>query len=136
MFYGEWDGAAVAQEMSDYLRSRGCLTIYNHPIWSRVREEDFADTDGLLGLEIFNYNTVNESGTGFDTTYWDAILRKGRQLYGFAINAGLTVMCKTLEDGLEYAEVELKGNETYVRIECSDVYGRTAWSNALFMNWP
>ena len=45
-------------------------------------------------------------------------------------------MCKTLEDGLEDAEVELKGNETYVRIECSDVYGRTAWSNALFMNWP
>ena len=210
MFYGEWDGAAVAQEMSDYLRSRGCLTIYNHPIWSRVREEDFADTDGLLGLEIFNYNTVNESGTGFDTTYWDAILRKGRQLYGFAaddnhtsgefddacggfimvkapalthemivsalmegefyassgplihdwgvcgrrvwvkcspvyrvnfiaggpVNAGLTVMCNTREDGLEYAEVELKGNETYVRIECADVYGRTAWSNALFLNWP
>ena len=67
MFYGEWDGAAVAQEMSDYLRSRGCLTIYNHPIWSRVREEDFADTDGLLGLEIFNYNKVNEIGTGFYT---------------------------------------------------------------------
>ena len=55
---------------------------------------------------------------------------------GGPVNAGLTVMCNTREDGLECAEVELKGNETYVRIECADVYGRTAWSNALFLNWP
>ncbi len=27
--------------------------------------------------EIYNYNTVNESGTGFNTTYWDEMLRKG-----------------------------------------------------------
>ncbi len=210
LFFGGWDGAAVTQEMSDYLRSRGCLTIYNHPIWSRVREEEFAEADGLLGLEIFNYNTVNESGTGYDTTYWDAILRRGKQIYAFAaddnhnegffddacggfimvkapalthemitcalmegefyassgpmiydwgvdgnrawvkcspvyrinfiaggpVNAGRTVMCGERENGLSEASVDLNGRETYVRIECVDVYGRTAWSNALFLNGP
>ncbi len=207
-YYGSWDGGAVAQEMSDYLRSRGCITIYNHPIWSRVQEKDFTDVKGFTGLEIFNYNTVNESGTGYDVTYWDMILRQGKQIYAFAaddnhneglfddacggfimvkaealtqekitealmegefyssagpeiydwgtdgkeawvkcspvrrinfitggkVNNGLTRMCERIEDGLECATIPLNGSETYLRIECTDMYGRTAWTNAVFLN--
>ncbi|MDD3219905.1 MAG: PHP domain-containing protein [Lachnospiraceae bacterium] len=206
-YYGEWDGAYVAQALSDGLRDRGCITTYNHPIWSRVCEEEFIETEGLFALEIFNYNTVNESGTGYDTTHWDTMLRMGRQIYGFAsddnhneglfddacggyivvkapslthdhiikamlagnyyssagpeiydwgikegvayiecspvnrvnfiagnsINAGMTVMCDNIDDTLCKAQFPLKGNESYLRIECTDKYGKTAWTNAVFL---
>ena len=53
VFSGQWDGAAVAQSLCDDLKKRSCITIYNHPIWSRVRESEFIHTTGLTALEIF-----------------------------------------------------------------------------------
>lgn len=207
VFEGQWDGLKVAEEVRDTLKAHGCLVTYNHPIWSRVDAEDFCDLDGIWALEIFNYNTVNESATGFDTTYWDKILRSGRQLFAFAsddnhneglfddacggwivvkapalshdaiidamlaghyysssgpaiynwgikngdtvwvdcspcervnficggyINAGGTVIAPT-RDGMKHVEFPLKGTETYVRIECVDCAGKTAWTNAHFL---
>ena len=84
IYKGKWDGALVAQELSDKLKAHGCITMYNHPIWSRVRESEFINTKGLWALEIFNYDTVNESGTGFDSTYWDVMLREGKHIWGTA----------------------------------------------------
>lgn len=206
VFEGEWDGLAVAENVRDTLEAHGCLVTYNHPIWSRVDAEDFCDLDGIWALEIYNYGTVNESNTGFDTTYWDKILRSGRQLFAFAsddnhneglfddacggwivvkadklehdaiidamlaghyysssgpeiynwgikegsivwvdcspcervnficggyINAGGTIIAPT-RDGMKHVEFALKGTETYVRIECIDHAGKTAWTNAHF----
>ena len=82
--YGTWDGAGEAQKLCDYLRSRGCLTIYNHPVWSRAEAEEFIDTEGLWALEIFNYGTVNESNTGYDYLSWDRMLRKGKRITAVA----------------------------------------------------
>lgn len=84
VYFEKWNGAAVAQQVSDALRAHGCLVTYNHPIWSRVEPEEFINLDGIWALEIYNYNTVNESGTGADTTWWDLMLRRGRQIYAFA----------------------------------------------------
>ncbi len=84
IYYGTWDGAKVAADLAEKLQKRGCITTYNHPIWSRVSSEEFIDTPNLFALEIYNYNTVNESGTGADTTYWDLMLRKGIKIHGFA----------------------------------------------------
>lgn len=83
-FYGSWNGAQEAQKLNDYLKSRGCITTYNHPLWSRVEPEEFVNTKNIWGLEIFNYNTVNESNTGFDSTYWDLMLRRGKHVWGVA----------------------------------------------------
>lgn len=83
-YYGTWDGAMVSQELCDMLSGRGCIVTYNHPVWSRVEESEFINTKGLFGLEIFNFNTVEESNTGFDTTYWDRMLRSGKKIWGFA----------------------------------------------------
>ncbi|MFI3171205.1 MAG: PHP domain-containing protein [Eubacteriales bacterium] len=206
-YYGEWNGQEAAQELVDTLTKKGCFTIYNHPIWSKVDGEDFLNTEGLIGMEIFNYNTVNESGTGYDVTYWDALLRKGKRVYGFAsddnhnegffddacggyivvkakslthddiitaimkgdfyssagpeiydwgiqdnrvyvkcspvnrvnfiagnyVNAGTTVLCDTIEETMEEASFVLKGDESYIRIECIDKNGKTAWSNPIFL---
>lgn len=207
-FFTEWTGAAAAQEMADMLARHGCLTTYNHPIWSRVTEAEFIDVEGPCMLEIFNYNTVQESNTGYDVTYWDQMLRRGRRMNCFAsddnhneglfedscggwvcvqaptlthdnvvgalmsgnyyssagpeiydwgvrkgkvyvdcsavnhvnfvsgnmINDGTTVLGTRFADDLTHAENQLKGHETYVRVECVDKYGRAAWTNPIYFD--
>ena len=206
-YYGTWNGAEAAQRLADELREKGCITTYNHPIWSRVRESEFIDTKGLWALEIFNYDTVNESGTGFDTTYWDIMLREGKRILGFAsddnhneglfddscggfivvnadalthedivenmicgnyysssgpeiydwgirdgrvyvdcspvyridfiagnfVNDGRSMVCGSKEETVSEAFYDLKGHETYVRVECTDRDGKTAWSNPIYL---
>lgn len=202
-----WEGAKTAQYIVDLMESRGCISTYNHPIWSRVDQDDFINTKGLFALEIYNYGTVLESNTGYDTTHWDTMLRKGNKVNAFAsddnhnqdilpdscggwimvqaeslehdnivnaliegnyysssgpeiydfgikdgvvyvecspvnnvnfmagsgINAGFSCWGIPKEDTLTKAEYELKGDESYVRIECIDKYGKTAWSNPIFI---
>ena len=82
--YGTWDGAGEAGRLCNYLKSRGCITVYNHPVWSRVAHEEFVHTDHLWAVEIFNYGTVNESGTGYDTAGWDRMLRDGKKVFAVA----------------------------------------------------
>ena len=202
-YYGEWDGAAAAQKLADEMIQHGMIATYNHPIWSRVRESEFINTEGIWALEIFNYNTVNESYTGYDETYFDVMLREGKKIFAFAsddnhneglfddacggyivvkadklthedivqnmlagnyysssgpeiydwgirdgvayvdcspvyridfiagndVNDGITRMCSSYDETIAHGEYELKGHETYVRVRCTDKYGRTAWSN-------
>lgn len=205
-YFGNWDGAAVAQRLQDDLKAHGCLTIYNHPVWSRVREEEFIYTKGLTALEIYNYGTVNESATGFDSLRWDVMLRDGVRIFatasddnhnrevpdsfggfimvkaeklsheniiqailagnyysssgpeiydwgmedgtayvecspvsrvnfiaGNAVNAGASVLSDTGKDAIARAEFSLRGDETYIRAECVDSHGKTAWSNPIFL---
>lgn len=77
VYFEKWDGAKAAQILTDSLRDRGMFCIYNHPVWSRTEAEEFIYTEGIEALEIYNYNTVNECGLGFDETHWDLMLRKG-----------------------------------------------------------
>lgn len=205
-YFGNWDGAAVAQILQDDLKAHGCLTIYNHPVWSRVWEEEFIYTKGLTALEIYNYGTVNESATGFDSLRWDVMLRDGVRIFatasddnhnrevpdsfggfimvkaeklsheniiqailagnyysssgpeiydwgmedgtayvecspvsrvnfiaGNAVNAGASVLSDTGKDAIARAEFSLRGDETYIRAECVDSHGKTAWSNPIFL---
>lgn len=208
-FFGEWTGAQACQEINDLLLSHGCVTTYNHPIWSRVEEQEFIHTEGLSALEIFNFNTVQESNTGYDVVYWDRMLRMGKKINAFAsddnhneglfedscggwicvqapelshdsivqnfidgnyysssgpaifdwgirdgrawidcsevnrvnfiagniINDGTTVLGEPYKDSLCHAEYQLKGHETYVRVEVTDKYGRTAWTNPIYLEW-
>lgn len=205
-YFGAWDGAGVAQQIQDDLTAHGCLTIYNHPVWSRVREDEFIYTKGLTALEIYNYGTVNESATGFDSIRWDVMLRNGTHIFatasddnhnkevedsfggylvvkaeeltheaiinailcgsyyssmgpeiydwgiknniayvecspvsrvnfiaGNVVNAGGSVLSETKTDTITKAEFSLRGNETYIRVECVDRYGKIAWSNPIFL---
>lgn len=208
IYRGWWDGAKAAQELCDKLKSKGCITMYNHPVWSRVEGEEFIHTKGLWALEIFNYGTVNESNTGYDPISWDLMLRKGVRIFGTAtddnhneglfddscggfivvnaselsheaiisnmlegnyymssgpeikdwkivngkaqvkcspvyridfiagnhVNDGISYVEKNFEDKMTERDYNLKGDETYVRVQCTDRYGRTAWSNPLYLN--
>ena len=84
VYFKEWNGAAVLRDMVGRMRGMGFIAMYNHPIWSRVSEYEFAGEAGIFALEIFNYDTENESGTGFDTTHWDVMLSAGRRVWGTA----------------------------------------------------
>lgn len=207
-YFGSWDGKKAAQELCDEMRSYGMITTYNHPIWSRVSYPEFCDLEGIWALEIFNYNTVNESNTGYDEVYWDEMLRDGKKMLAFAsddnhneglfddacggymvvksdrldreeilrnmlkgnyysssgvaiedwgikdgvvyvkcenvyridfvagncVNDGISLMSKTRSNELTYGEYKLKGHEKYVRVKCSDIYGRTAWTNPIYLD--
>ena len=203
---GSWDGQWEADRLCGYLRERGCITMYNHPVWSRVEPEEFINTNGLWALEIFNYDTVNESNTGYDSVSWDLFLRRGTRINATAtddnhneglfddscggwimvkaeelsheaivknmiegnyysssgpeiysweikdgvarvecsdvyridffvgnhVNDGRAVLSGDFEKTISSAEYRLKGDEDYIRVQCTDKYGRTAWSNPFY----
>lgn len=76
-YVGTWDGLAVARELGTELAAHGCAVTYNHPIWSRIEPEDLMGLDCAFGIEVWNYDTVNECALGADTVYWDMLLRRG-----------------------------------------------------------
>lgn len=207
---GKWDGRKVAEEMADLLKRHGCFVTYNHPVWSRVEADEFEIKDLYHSLEIYNYSTVDESATGYQTLYWDEMLRKGMRVYADAaddnhngsypdnfggyimaaaeelthenilnallegnyysvsglngpsikqisidekeilvscspvervniiaggyVGAGKTILAPQGESITE-AHMVLSGTETYIRIECVDKYGNTAWSNPYYLKW-
>ena len=80
IYHRSWQGKQAGEALARKLKEHGCIVTYNHPIWSRVEAKDFIDNPYIDLLEIYNYNTVNESGTGYDVTYWDLMLRRGRKI--------------------------------------------------------
>ena len=54
---------------------------------------------------------------------------------GNIINDGITVLGERFKDTLSHAKYQLKGHETYVRVEAVDRYGRTAWTNPIYLEW-
>lgn len=205
IYHKSWHGKQVGEALARKLKEHGCIVTYNHPIWSRVEVDDFIDNSDIDLLEIYNYNTVNESGTGYDVTYWDLMLRRGRKINagasddnhnggsfddtfgGFIMvnaenlthdaiiksildgnyysSAGPEIYCYEKTDGkiriecspveriniivggivgagvtfiaedgktLGEAEYILTGEEQYVRVECKDQRGRTAWTNPIY----
>ena len=203
IYHGQWDGLKAAQEVIDRLISKGCFVTYNHPSWSRVEIHEVVGLRHVWAMEIYNYATVVECGEGYNSVFWDSMLRMGNDVYGFAsddnhnlphlfdslggyimvraeelthecivnhmlngdyyfssgpeiyqwgidgnkvyiscsdvkyihfiaggpINSSETIVKK--EKVLEYGEHILRGNETYIRIECVDSEGNTAWTNAI-----
>ena len=81
---GDWDGLQAAQQLTDYLKSRGCFTTYNHPTWSRVEMADVVGLQGVWAVEVYNYGTEVECGEGCDTAFWNTMLQKGTQTGCFA----------------------------------------------------
>ena len=51
---------------------------------------------------------------------------------GGYVGAGTTIMAPKGEKITE-ASMRLSGTETYIRVECVDEYGRTAWSNPYYL---
>lgn len=205
VFQKTWDQQKVNQQIKEW-KDMGMMVTYNHPIWSRITPEELFELDGFHILEIYNYNTQLESMTGYDVTYWDQLLRRGKKVLAMAsddnhnrmeivdafggflmvkakdlthdsiieailngsyysssgpaiydwgvsadqvyikcenvqsitfiadgyVGAGRSVFAKDAKE-LTSATYSLTGKENYVRIACRDKYGKTAWTNPIFL---
>lgn len=80
----EWKSPQTVQRAVDILSGAGNLTIYNHPIWSRLKLEDLLNVRGCFAVEIYNWNCMVWDGTGLSTALWDEMLRRGHRIYGVA----------------------------------------------------
>lgn len=79
-----WPGIKAAQDMIDLLRSKGCFTTYNHPLWSRVNLEEVCSLQGLWAMEIYNHGSELGFGEGHTTFFWETMLKQSNFVYAFA----------------------------------------------------
>ena len=68
----------------DILNDNANLTIYAHPVWSRVEPEDLLKINNYDAIEIWNHECDFWSNSGEATFHWDYLLRKGRKVNGVA----------------------------------------------------
>ena len=85
VYFKEWNGAAVLRDNGRAYARHGLHRDVQPPPYGRASPNTSSRGEaGIFALEIFNYDTENESGTGFDTTHWDVMLRAGRRIWGTA----------------------------------------------------
>jgi len=77
-------GVEAAQGCIDLLKDNANLTIYTHPIWSKVEPEMLIKLKNFDLLEIWNHESVFWSNSGNGIFYWDYLLRNGRRINGVA----------------------------------------------------
>lgn len=79
-------------------REQGCLLIWAHPHWS---DNTVAEgmRHGFHGLEVYNCSSHRAYGKGNAAFHWDAVLRKGYGLLGFATDDSHFVEGVPLEAG-------------------------------------
>lgn len=82
--YNKWNGKNEGIALARDLKLHGCFVTYNHPLWSRVCIDEVVDNPNIDIVEIFNYNTVNECGLGYDTFFWDQMLSSGKRVFADA----------------------------------------------------
>jgi len=72
------------QETVDWIRANSGLAFLAHPYWSGLQLHEFADCDGLAGLEVFNAGCELEVGRGLSAVHWDQALEAGKPLLALA----------------------------------------------------
>ena len=72
------------QAAIDLVSSTGAACFVAHPHWSVMTMEELAERTGYAGIEVYNTGCDWENRTGLAEPYWDDLLRRGRQMWGFA----------------------------------------------------
>ena len=76
----------TADETEPFLRSASLnnLLMLNHPYWSCMEWDEIISLPGIELMEIYNHASEWLDLLGNDVREWDALLRKGRRLWGTA----------------------------------------------------
>ena len=90
-------------------------------------EGKYYSVGGVDGPQIYQI-TVD----GRDVTVSCSPVKRVSIIAGGYVGAGTTIMASKGE-GITEASMRLNGTETYIRVECVDEYGRTAWSNPYYL---
>ncbi len=64
------------------IREMGGEAIVAHPYDLTIN--DLLPVEGYLGIEIFNTSVHHAFGRGYATLHWDALLSRGKRVWGFA----------------------------------------------------
>jgi hypothetical protein len=72
------------QETIDAINACGGSSIIAHPYWHDLQLEDLLPLRGHMGIEIFNTSCWIDINKGHSLAHWDALLRRGPSLWGFA----------------------------------------------------
>jgi hypothetical protein len=75
---------APLQEVVDWIADNGGVPYLAHTYWSGLRTEQWWDTRGLVGLEVWNSGCELELGRGDAALHWDEALEQGRPLFALA----------------------------------------------------
>ena len=74
------------QESVDEVRSAGGIAIIAHPYWTGLTLPDMQDTQGCLGIEIYNHMVHRAVAKGLATVHWDNLLAASWKCLGFAVD--------------------------------------------------
>jgi hypothetical protein len=72
------------QEVVDWIGDNGGVPYLAHTYWSGLRTEQWWETRGLYGIEVWNTGCELEIGRGDSALHWDEALEHGRPLFALA----------------------------------------------------
>src|SRR3954447_3024616 len=75
---------APLQDVVDWIATNGGVPYLAHTYWSGLRTEQWWDTEGLCGIEVWNSGCELELRRGDSSVHWDEALERGRMLYALA----------------------------------------------------
>jgi len=75
---------APLQDVVDWIATNGGVPYLAHTYWSGLRTEQWWDTEGLYGIEVWNTGCELELGRGDSALHWDEALEHGRPLFALA----------------------------------------------------
>jgi hypothetical protein len=67
---------------SRWATTQGAVVYVAHPYWNGLSVDDLLETEGYVGLEVFNGSAELETGRGDSSTWWDVLLGRGRPMFG------------------------------------------------------
>ena len=65
-----------------WAKDQGALIYVAHPYWNGLSVEELRESEGYVGLEVFNGSAEIETGRGDSSVWWDALLADGRTVFG------------------------------------------------------
>ncbi len=76
----------TAEESRAFLEKAAAhnVLMLNHPYWSSMEWDEIIDMPGITHMEIYNHASEWLDLLGNDVREWDALLKKGRRLWGTA----------------------------------------------------
>lgn len=72
------------QQIIDDINEKGGLAIMCHPYFMINMMEPYRKYQNYIGMEAYNYVCEEMCGRGHHEAYWDAMLMRGKKLWGFA----------------------------------------------------
>lgn len=79
-----YDLAISPQRLIDDVNAKDGLAIMCHPYFMINMTEPYLHYQNYIGMEVYNYVCEEMCGRGHHEIYWDAMLLRKKQLWGFA----------------------------------------------------